>query len=204
MKTRFTQIVATTLLVLCVAAATQAQVAFSAGIIGGVSMGSVKVKNLDAAFEQAIEGERIYGYEAGGFVKLKIAPVYVRPMLLYAFRSGDVTYRTTADGNRTTTFSTHKIEFPVMVGFNVIGPLNIEAGPVYHYLLSVTEHYSSADLSLGKNGLGYRVGAVAELGPLLLGLNYQGALYGSGNNARMEEPYKIVASLGIRFGKTGN
>jgi hypothetical protein len=187
---------------LCFSLPAQAQL--SSGIIGGFSMGSVKVKDLDAAFERAIEGQNIYGYEAGIFIKLKISPIYIRPMALYAFRSGDVTYRTTSDGNQTATFSTHKIEIPVMVGFNIIGPLNIEAGPVYHYLLSVTEHYSSADVSLGRSGLGYRAGAVAELGPLLLGLNYQGALYGSGNNARIEEPYKIVASLGFRLGKSGD
>lgn len=185
-------------------AALRAQIQFSGGVIAGFSMGSVKVKNLDVAFERAIEGQNIYGYEAGLFLKLKISPIYIRPMALYAFRSGEVTYRTANDGNQTTTFSTHKIEIPVMVGFNIIGPLNIEAGPVYHYLLSVTEHYSSADISLGRNGLGYRAGAVVELGPLLLGLNYQGALYGSGNNARIEEPYKIVASAGLRLGRSGD
>lgn len=179
-----------------------AQVEFSGGLLGGINIGSVKIKHVDNAVEKTIEGKNIYGYETGLYGKLLANPFYVKSALLYNYRNGDLNYSTTSDGAITTTFSSHKIELPVLVGFHIIGPLNLEAGPVYNYIISVTEQYGSTDLSFGHNGLGYRAGAMAELGPITLGLSYSGALYNSGNGARIEEPSRIILGLGLRLGTT--
>jgi hypothetical protein len=178
-----------------------AQVEFSGGLLGGVSFGAVELDDLGSAFDGAAEGDNIYGFEAGLYAKLLINPFYVRPALLYNYRNGQITYREQTSGSRTTTFSQHKLEVPVLLGLHIVGPLNIEAGPVYNYVLSVTDRYNTTDVDLGRNGLGYRVGVVGEFGGLLLGLSYQGAAYTSGsNNATLHEPYKIILGVGIRLG----
>jgi hypothetical protein len=179
-----------------------AQVEFSGGLLGGVSMGAVEVDDLDEAFSGAIEGDNIYGFEAGIYAKLLINPFYVRPALLYNYRNGEVTYRETS-GSQTTRFSQHKLEVPVLLGLHIIGPLNVEAGPVYNYVLAVTEDYNTNEVDVGRNGFGYRVGVIGEFGGLLLGLSYQGAAYSSGSgNATLHEPYKIILGVGIRLGGT--
>jgi len=180
-----------------------AQVQFSGGFLGGVSLGAVEVNDLDDAFAEGIEGNNIYGFEAGVYAKLLINPFYIRPALLYDYRNGEVTYREQTSGSQTTRFSQHKLEVPVLLGLHIIGPLNVEAGPVYNYVMAVTEDYNTNQVDIGRNGLGYRVGVIGEFGGLLLGLSYQGAAYSSGsNNATLSEPYKIILGVGIRLGGT--
>ena len=183
-----------------------AQAGISAGLMGGVTMGSVKIDQTGTAFTDALKGNNVYGFEAGIYAKLRLSLLYLRPELLYDFRNGEVTYYDQNTGSdQKATFSAHKIELPVLIGVNLIGPLNIEAGSVYNYLLTVTDQYNNNRVDLGRNGLGYRFGANVELGGILLGLNYQGTAYTSGsNNASLSEPFKIIFSLGIRLGGIGS
>jgi hypothetical protein len=180
-----------------------AQVEFSGGLLGGVSIGAVEVNDLDDAFDETIEGNNIYGFEAGIYAKLLINPFYIRPALLYDYRNGEVTYSEQTNGSQTTRFSQHKLEVPVLLGLHIVGPLNIEAGPVYNYVMAITEDYNTNQVDVGRSGLGWRAGVIGEFGRLLLGLSYQGAAYSSSsNNATLHEPYKIILGVGIRLGGT--
>jgi hypothetical protein len=180
-----------------------AQVEFSGGLLGGISLGAVELDDLDEAFSESIEGTNIYGFEAGVYAKLLINPFYVRPALLYDYRNGEVTYREQNNGSQTTRFSQHKLEVPVLFGLHIVGPLNVEAGPVYNYVMAITEDYNTNQVDVGRSGLGYRVGVIGEFGGFLLGLSYQGAAYSSGSgNATLHEPYKIIVGVGIRLGGT--
>ncbi len=177
-----------------------AQTKFSGGIIGGLTMGAVEINDLGQAFSDNIEGD-MYGIEAGVYAKLLLNPFYIKPMALYNFRSGSVDYNDASNTSRSTDITLHKVEIPVLLGLHIVGPLNIEAGPVYNYIISVTDKYNSQTVDLGRNGFGYRVGANMEVASLTVGLSYQGASYSSGSgNATFYEPYKIVLGLGIRLG----
>lgn len=181
-----------------------AQTEFSGGVMGGLTMGAVEIRDLDEAFSDNIEGD-MYGFEAGVYAKLLINPFYIKPMALYNFRSGTVDYYDASSNSQQSDITLHKVEVPVLFGLHLIGPLNIEAGPVYNYLISVTDNYNSQTVDVGRNGLGYRVGANVELGALLLGLSYEGATYSAqSGNATFYEPYKVVLALGIRLGGAGS
>jgi hypothetical protein len=43
----------------------------------------------------------------------------------------------------------------------------------------------------------------AELGPIILSVNYGGARYNSGSKATFSEPYKLIFGLGIILGGDG-
>lgn len=178
-----------------------AQTGFSGGLMGGLTMGAVEIKDLGEAFSDNIEGN-MYGFEAGVYAKFMLNPFYIKPMALYNFRSGSVDYSDSSNSSQSSDITLHKLEIPVLLGLHVIGPLNIEAGPVYNYIIAVEDNYNSQTVDVGRNGLGYRVGATAELGGLTLGLSYQGAFYSEGSgNGTFYEPYKIVLGLGLRLGK---
>src|ERR1051326_4009085 len=175
------------------------------GLAAGVSYGSIRITDPGSAFNNAIEGKGIRGFEAGFFLKAKAGPVYVKPMALYNFRTGSVTY-TTANGaegssSSTANFSLHKIAVPVMLGFHIIGPLVIEGGPTFNYIASITEHYGDQTVALGNSGLGYRVGAGLDFDNVLIHLSYDGAAsYREGSNkATFHEPYQLTLGLGIRL-----
>jgi hypothetical protein len=187
-------------------APTRAQIGFSGGVLGGISLGNVNVEGTGAPFNGDITGDNIYGFEAGLYAKLRLAPFYIRPELLYDYRNGQVTYYDNQSNDpHKSDFSVHKIQVPLLFGLHIIGPLNIELGPVYNYLLTVTDTYNSNDVNMGRNGLGWRAGVAAEFGGLLLGFSYQGTTYTQGSdNASFREPHKLILGVGIRLGGAGD
>lgn len=171
----------------------------SVGIQGGVSTGSAAIDHIGDSFLNTIEGKNIMGYEAGLYAKLKLGPLFIRPSALYEYRQGQVTYYN--NGSQfNNNFSLHKIQVPVIFGLHLIGPLGIEAGPQYNYLMAVTDSYGDYSVNMGKNGLGYRVGAVLDFKPVFFNVSYQGVTtYNDGNNARFREPYALVFGVGLRL-----
>jgi len=185
----------------------QGQAQFSMGLQGGVSTGTTRIDQIGAGFTDVINGDNIMGFEAGLYAKVKLGPLYVRPAALYNYRYGDVNYVDMNGTSHTSSFSMHKIEVPLTVGLKLIGPLGIEAAPVYNYIMSVTHQYNDYTVDLGKNGMGYRAGVIADFGPLFVNVSYQGVTYyNGGSTARFKEPYKIIFGLGVRLagGSGGN
>jgi hypothetical protein len=175
------------------------------GLTAGVSVGAVRINNIDAAFTDVIEGKNLVGFEGGLFMKMKAGPVFLRPMALYNFRKGDVHYTVNgSDGSESTsTFSMHKISVPVLLGFHLAGPLTIEGGPVFNYLAGITEQYGDRTVLVGNSGLGYRVGLGADFEKVLFHLSYSGsAVYrgGSTGRASFKEPYQLTFGIGLALG----
>jgi hypothetical protein len=189
---------------LMIAFSTFAQVGMRGGIVGGVSTGPVQLENLDKRFTDVINGNNITGFEAGVFLKPYIGSFYIKPEALYQFSGGNVNYYTesTGSGQQTTYFSMHKVEVPILIGYKILGPLYIEAGPSYNYIFGLTNSYNENTIAINQSALGYRVGVGAELGPLLLSLNMAGATYLStdNNKATFKEPYKVIFGLGFFLG----
>ena len=203
MKTKNISTLATLIFILLISIA-KAQI-FSGGIVGGISTGAVKIENIGDRFTDVINGNNIMGYEAGIYAKLKISPFYIKAMPLYSFNSGSVHYQTTNNGvtvDNTNDFKFQKFEVPLLLGLKIIGPLNIEAGPVYNYIVQSQDNLGSNSLSIQRNGIGYRAGVVLELWRLLLHVSYEGATYNSSNidRATFKEPYKLVFGIGIKLG----
>lgn len=166
------------------------------GIMAGVSTGAVEMKDIDQGFTDVVKGKNIMGYEMGIFLKLKAGPIYVKPIMAYAYQSGRVVY----DGENVA-YKANKIAFPILLGLNLVGPLSIEAGPVYNYLLNVTHQFDSYDWDFNKNGLGYRFGLALDFGQLILNLSYEGVSYSLGNSrSDYKEPYKLIFGAALKFG----
>lgn len=198
-------IIATTLLLVRVCIAQS----ISGGIIGGINTGPVKITDIEAEFTDVIEGENILGYEAGIFAKVRIAPFYIKPLLLYSVKDGEIKYiqqnvSEIRRVERTISFRTEKLEVPLLFGMNLAGPLlSIEAGPVYNYLVDITERYNENKLEVSKNGLGYRAGLASEIGPMNLSASFQGsASFTSTTKATYQEPYKFIFGLGFTLGNS--
>jgi len=180
----------------------QAQFNIRGGIAGGAVTGPVRLEDVGNSFTNVISGNDINGFEAGLMLKAEIGPVYLKPMAMYGFRYGSVTYTTSVDySQQTTNFTMNKVELPVLVGLHFLGPFYVEAGPSYNYIFNATNKYSGNDVQITQSAIGYRVGVGAELGPLTLGLSYGGASYSTTNSrATFKEPYKLIFGIGILFG----
>jgi hypothetical protein len=175
----------------------------SGGIAAGVSTGSVKLEDVPSRFTDVVNGRNITGYELGAFAKIKAGPVYVKPMALFGYQTGHVMV-----DDEQVTYRSNRFAVPLLLGYNVIGPLSIEAGPVYNYLGDVTRNFENMGdtWDVKQNGLGYRAGLVADFGPLMLNATFEGLTYDLGDSDRpgLKEPAKIILGAGFTFGRMGN
>jgi hypothetical protein len=176
----------------------------SGGITGGVSTGSVKITGIPNSLTNTIKGNNIMGYEAGLYMKVNAGPFYAKPELLMNHRSGEVDVESETNAStQSADFKISRLVVPVMFGLELIGPLAIEAGPVYNKVLSVTESFNNEDVSIKQGGVGYRVGAMAEFGRIGLGVHYQGLKINSdeSSESNFELPNELIFSLALRLGK---
>ncbi|MFT6994242.1 MAG: hypothetical protein ACJA1P_000975 [Maribacter sp.] len=114
--------------------------------------------------ENALESpDKNVGYHVGIFGKLG-NKIYVRPELVYT---------STTSGYSKGDLKINKMDVPVLVGFKVIGPLNIFAGPAFQYILNskfdgVTIDNIENDFTVGVN-----IGAGVSFGKFGLDVRYE-------------------------------
>lgn len=167
------------------------------GISSGVTTSAVEIEHVDRGFSDVVNGKNIMGYEAGLFLKYKAGSLYVKPMAIYNYQSGYVTYQ-----GESVSYKANKVGVPVIFGLNIVGPVSIEAGPVYNYLVDVSRDYGGQNYwNYSKNGLGYRAGLALDFGPLILNASYEGMTYmESSNQTKFKEPYKLIFGAAFKFG----
>lgn len=68
-------------------------------------------------------------------MKLMLGLVYLKPMGLYDFSTGNIECNNEPNSNTTNIFVMHQIETAVLLGIRILKPLSIEGGPVYNYIL---------------------------------------------------------------------
>jgi hypothetical protein len=95
-----------------------------------------------------------------------------------------------------------KLEVPLMLGFHILGPLRMEAGPVYDWVFDANTN-AHEDVKLSPSGVGYRFGASVEFWRLNLGLDYQGITNKSSGSSTssFEMPNQLILSLALRLGR---
>ena len=176
----------------------------SSGITGGISMGSAKISDIGNNYKEVIEGNNIFGIKGGLFMKFNFAPVYIRPEGLIHYETGTVRVSSNAGELSTFAFADFKmnrLEIPVMVGIAFVDLLNVEMGPVYNYILKVTDNFHGYRADIAKNGYGYRIGVTSEIKRFSIGLSYQGTVNRADSMATLELPDEIIFSAALAFGK---
>ena len=141
------------------------------GIKGGFNYnqnGDLIASVGDAAAD-IIEGSKgKVGYHVGVFGKIEFAKLYIRPEAIYT--------RTTStydvDGT-STDFDIAKIDVPVLVGINLIGPLHVFAGPAFQYQVENDLEGFSINEAEKDFTIGLHAGLGINLGRLGLDVRYE-------------------------------
>lgn len=173
----------------------------TAGMTGGIGTGAVKIEDAGDQFLGAVEGRNIMGYEAGAYMRIQgQGAFYVRPQLMYNFQTGTVNYQTESQSGQQN-YTAHKIQAPLFFGLQLIGPLSVEAGPVYNYVLHHTESFDNNEVRIRKGGLGYRVGPALNFERFTVNMSYEGITHQAGSGyASFSEPGRLIFGLGVFFG----
>lgn len=135
------------------------------GIKGGVNYNSNGQYFKDA---EAIWGapKDNLGYHLGLFGKVNLGPVFLRPELNYTNLKSEI---------NSVQLQTQRLDAPVLVGINLLGPLvSVFAGPSFHYYIED----ELRDFEFDKFNAGYQFGVGLNLGNVGLDLRYERVLNG--------------------------
>ena len=143
------------------------------GIKGGLNYGATgeyeSFSDASGDFTSSFEdGENKTGFHAGLFAQFEIVGIFLQPELMYTELNTEYS---------AFDYKLSKIDAPVLVGLNVLGPLNIKAGPSFQYILKNELEKTELEIEDVENDItvGYQLGAGLDLGRLGLDLRYEGA-----------------------------
>lgn len=141
------------------------------GIKGGLNYnqnGDLIASVGDAAADVVEGSSGKIGYHVGVFGKIELTKIYIRPEAVYT--------RTTSnydvDGT-STDFNISKIDVPVLLGINLIGPLHVFAGPAFQYQVENDLEGFSINEAENDFTVGLHAGVGVNLGRLGLDVRYE-------------------------------
>ena len=146
------------------------------GIKGGLNYGSVGDLEFTSEFANStFSKENKTGFHAGVFYKAKFAGLIIQPELLYTKLNTE--YTNDGVSSDVYDYELSKIDIPLLVGFDIIGPLNIKAGPSFQYILENGFEEVNIDFEDPENSftVGYQLGVGVTLGQLGIDVRYEGA-----------------------------
>lgn len=179
------------------------------GIKAGLSYNSNgELKEFPSEVTDAYKdgGKGKSGFNIGFYGKLDLGPVYLRPELIYTKTTSK--YKLT-EGSSSEDYKLSKLDMPVLVGFNLLGPIDIFVGPAFQYYLN--NDLKGVEISDVENNftMGINIGASIELGRIGFDVRYERGL--SENEANWTKagetftldsrPEQIIFSLSYRLSK---
>ena len=137
------------------------------GIKGGLNYNSNGdiIHEIEGVVEGGIsESSSDAGFHIGVYATTKGSSFYLRPELVFTKTKSEYD-----EGN----FDMSKLDMPLLLGFKVVGPLSIFAGPSLQYILDTDlEGFSLSDVE--KNfTVGLNIGAAVHFGKLGFDIRYE-------------------------------
>ena len=161
------------------------------GLKGGLNYGATgeyeTFSDVSGDFVNSFDGENKTGFHAGIFAQFELLGIFIQPELVYTEMNTDY------DAFE---YKLSKLDAPVLLGLNVLGPLNIKAGPSFQYILK--NELEKTQLTIGDVEkditVGYQLGAGLDLGRLGFDVRYEGAFTDNtafGLNETAQENFRI-------------
>ncbi len=173
------------------------------GVEGEITITSVKISDINNSLVNAVNGKNIIGYEIGPYLRVGLGSLYIKPKFLGSFQSGIVQVVYPDQHSQDVTLSVAKIDVPVLLGIRIIGHLSVEGGPIYTRIISATNNFNGNNIDVTPGGLGYRIGANAQIGIIGFNVAYQGIKNNSSGStlSSFETPDELIFGLSLSFGE---
>ena len=140
------------------------------GIKGGLNynQNGDLIASVGDAAENIVQGsDAKVGYHVGLFGKLQMSRLYLRPELIYTKTQSAYDFD---DGTK---YDIAKLDLPVLLGAEIIGPLHVFAGPAFQYMLNNDlEDFNINDAEKDFT-VGLHIGAGVNLGRLGFDVRYE-------------------------------
>ena len=165
--------------------AVQAQIKY--GLKIGISTPDIKPADIDSVIYKKSSSESLklkvndanYGFNIGGWVRLKIGAIYLQPEVI--FNTSKVQYKLTRKNGSFMTDSLlserfNNLDIPILLGFK-LGSFRVNGGPIAHIHLNGNndlEQLTDYKSNFQSATWGYQAGIGLDFGKLGLDLRYEG------------------------------
>lgn len=145
------------------------------GVKAGVNYGDngeISYTDITTAGEDIMEGgDSKVGYHFGLFYRADLGGFFLRPELLYTRTKSSYDYN-----DSEAEYQVSKLDLPILLGLDVLGPLNIFAGPSLQYILQ--NDFEGVTLGDVENEftVGAQFGVGIKLGSVGLDVRYERSL----------------------------
>ncbi|MCG9973056.1 outer membrane beta-barrel protein [Christiangramia crocea] len=142
------------------------------GLKGGLNYGATgdyeTFNDASGDFVNSFNGDNKAGFHAGIFAQFEIIGIFLQPELMYTELNTEYSEFD---------YKVSKLDAPVLLGLNILGPLNIKAGPSFQYILKNELEKTELEIGDVENDItvGYQLGAGLDLGRLGFDVRYEGA-----------------------------
>lgn len=147
----------------------------SYGLKGGISytMGGQITGTQARFYDGTVEAAGEVGFHGGAFGQVNFGNFFVRPEVVYSSLESTFEFP-----NQPSTYSIETVTVPLLVGYNIWGPLDIYAGPVYSNVLSATLEGEEVrnPIVLQNSPINAQVGAKVEYGRFGIDIRYERSL----------------------------
>ena len=151
-----------------------AKAQFQAGVKAGFSTANVDIQEVRNDPWQYARGENVTGYHAGAFARLQIAGLFVQPEAVLTSTGGKVEVSGTGSADvRVENFKFNRLDVPIMVGYNFLKVLRVQAGPVSSTLLSALQEEQNIKQYMANADWGFQAGVGLDIGSITADARYE-------------------------------
>lgn len=155
------------------------QTTFEYGLKGGINytMGG-EIEGFDSTlnyWDGIAEGKGAIGFHGGVFGQVNFGKFFVRPEVVYSSLTQEFEIPLREEN---TEYSVQTFTIPLMLGYNIYGPLDVYAGPVFTNILDSKIYGEQDDQSIKVQDTRFnaQIGAKVEFGRFGLDLRYEHSL----------------------------
>ncbi|MDX1762095.1 MAG: outer membrane beta-barrel protein [Christiangramia sp.] len=155
------------------------QTTFEYGLKGGInySMGG-EIRGITSSstyWGGTVEGEGALGFHGGIFSQVNFGKFFIRPEVVYNSLTQEFAIPKREEN---TEFNVQSFTIPLLLGYNLYGPLDIYAGPVYSNILDAQiPNEELRDVIVVQNTpINAQIGAKVEFGRFGLDVRYEHSL----------------------------
>lgn len=145
------------------------------GVTGGLNYGDngeVTFSDVTNAGEDIVKGgDSKVGYHAGFYYRAEFSSFFIKPELVYTKTKSSYEYN-----NENADYNVSKLDLPILVGLDIIGPVNVFAGPSLQYILD--NNFQGVTLGDVENEftIGAQFGAGIQFGGIGVDVRYERGL----------------------------
>ena len=135
------------------------------GIKIGVNFDNIGDIKSNSSFKNQIETASIASAHVGMYAQLKIIDLYIRPEVQISQNKSNILSLDQIEIN--------KVEIPVLIGYDVFGPISVFTGPIFQNIISIKSKSINFGDYTNNFTMGLQIGSRIDFGKFGLGFRFE-------------------------------